>query len=276
MDNNKPDSLLIAAKAGDIHAFQTLFSAFQDALKSYLFRLMASRADAEDIAHDTFIRAYDNVSGFAGNASLKTWVFQIATNLALNALKKRKRWVEDVKERSKTLVREQPALQQSIEQVRRTSAFGRFDMKEHIDMCFTCMAKTLSIENQVVLILKEVYAFSIAEICMILGKSEGAVKYSLQKARKTMIDIFERRCALINKAGVCHQCSELNGWFNPKQSVQEARMKIKMCREADKKSQEALFRMRTELIKGIDPLRSDGHALQEVLLNCNIEVMKSL
>ena len=46
------------ASGGDINAFQKLFSAFQDQLKSYLFRITANRADAEDIAHDTFIRAF--------------------------------------------------------------------------------------------------------------------------------------------------------------------------------------------------------------------------
>ena len=67
-------------------------------------------------------------------------------------------------------------------------------MKEHIDYCFTCMSKTLPIENQVALILKDIYDFQIKEICLILGKTEGVVKHLLNDARNIMTGIFENRC----------------------------------------------------------------------------------
>ena len=268
--------LLNKAKEGDINAFQSLFVTFQDSLKSYLFRLTANRADAEDLAHDTFIRAFDKLVSFEGKSSLKTWVFQIGTNLAYNELKKRKRWVEDVKTQAKGLVMSNPELQQSLTQVNQTSPYGTFTLKEHIDTCFTCMAKTLPVENQVAIILKDVYDFSVKEIMLILGKTEGVVKYLLQNARKTLMDIFDRRCALVNKEGVCHQCSELNGWFNPKQNQQEAKMKVKLIREAENSSNKALYQLRTELVKAIDPLRTEGHELQTALLDCNRRVMGEL
>lgn len=264
------------AKDGDINAFQSLFATFQDALKSYLFRLLANRADAEDLAHDTFIRAFDKLASFEGKSSLKTWVFQISTNLAYNELKKRKRWVEDVKTQAKGLVMSNPELQESLIQINQSSPYGTFYLKEHIDTCFTCMAKTLPIENQVVLILKDLYEFSVKEIMVILGKTEGSVKYLLQCARKTLMDIFERRCALVSKAGVCHQCTELNGWFNPKQNQQESKMKVKLVREAEKSSHKELLQLRAELVKGMDPLRSEGYELQTALLDCNRRVMGEL
>ncbi len=260
---------LESAIQGDINAFQTLFITFQDQLKSYLYRLLASRADAEDIAHDTFIKAFDKLKTFQGKSSLKTWVFQIATNLAYNALKKRKRWTEDVSAQAKELVMTTPSLAGEIEQIARTSNYGQYDIKEHIDTCFTCISKNLAIENQIVLMLKDVYDFSIKEIMLIVDRSEGVVKYMLQKARKTMTDIFDRRCALVNKNGVCHQCSELNGWFNPKQNQQSALMKIQMVKDRTEKKKSELFKMRTELIKAIQPLKSDGHELQDILMRCN-------
>lgn len=265
----KEEESLKRALEGDIKAFQNLFITFQDQLKSYLFRLMANRADAEDLAHDTFIRAFDKLSTFKGHSSLKTWVFQIATNLAYTVLKKRKRWVPDVAQRSKDLVINSPKLQETIERVANTSPYGTYDIKEHIDTCFTCIAKNLPIENQIVLILKDIYDFSVKEIMIILDKTEGVVKYLLQSARKTMSTIFNKKCALINKNGTCHQCSELNGWFNPKQNQQEVLMKIKMVRQAAQKDQSTLLEMRAQLVKAINPLKSDGHALQEILMDCN-------
>jgi len=74
---------------------------------------------------------------------------------------------------------------------------------------------------------------------------------------------------LVNKNGICHQCTELNGWFNPKQNQNEAKLKIKMAKDAQHLDKTALFKMRVDLIKAIDPLKSDGNELQEILLNCN-------
>ncbi len=212
------EDVLKKALSGDINAFQILFATFQSQLKSYLYRLLTNRNDAEDLTHDTFIKAFDKLSTFKGEASLKTWVFQIATNLSYNYLQRQKRWTADVSEKAKKLVLENEALRNDIIKVHETAADAAYDMKEHIDTCFTCISKNLPIENQVALLLKDVYDFSVAEICMILGKTEGVVKYLLQDGRKTMTNIFDERCALINKSGVCHQCSELNGWFNPKQN----------------------------------------------------------
>ncbi|MEM9986327.1 MAG: RNA polymerase sigma factor, partial [Bacteroidota bacterium] len=160
-------------------------------------------------------------------------------------------------------------LMAQLETVASQSPAGTFEIREHIDTCFTCLNKTLVIDQQVALLLKEVYDFSVGEIMLILGKSEGQVKYLLQNSRAILSEIFDRRCALVNQQGTCHQCSELNGWLNPKQDQQAARLKIKMVRAAKHQDQQALFRLRLALVKGIDPLRSSGNELQEALMNCN-------
>jgi len=263
------DQVLRKALDGDINAFQALFSAFQPQLKSYLYRLLANRNDAEDLTHDTFIKAFDKLSTFRGESSLKTWTFQIATNLAYNYLNRSKRWVEDVSEQAKKLVLAHEDLRQEIIEVHETSPYARYDMKEHIDTCFTCISKNLPIEQQVVVMLKDVYDFTVPEIGQILDKTEGVIKYLLQDGRKTMTAIFDRRCALVNKNGVCHQCSELNGWFNPKQNQQEERMKLDLVKGTKKFNREQLYQIRVQLVKAIDPLRTQGADLQEILLKCN-------
>ena len=74
------------------------------------------------------------------------------------------------------------------------------------------------------------------------------VKYYLTMGRSKMIEIFDGRCALINKKGVCHQCSELNGIFNPKQKIHEELAKIEMVRDADSKNKEHLFDLRMNIL----------------------------
>ena len=269
MENTTPPDTLNKAISGDINAFQELFAGFQQQLKSYLYRLTASRNDAEDLTHDTFIKAFDKLNGFRGESSLKTWVFKLATHLAFNLLQKRRRWTADVSEQAKRLVLEHEPLRNHLAQTHAHAPDARYDMAEHIDTCFTCIAKNLPVENQVAIMLKDVYDFSVAEIAQILSKTEGVVKYLLQEGRKTMTDIFDHRCALINKNGVCHQCSELNGWFNPRQQAQEALVKQQLTRGSNKYNREELYRLRASLVKAIDPLRSPGSTLQQALLNCN-------
>jgi RNA polymerase sigma-70 factor (ECF subfamily) len=89
-----------------------------------------------------------------------------------------------------------------------------------------------------------------------------------------MINIFEGRCALINKTGVCHQCSELNGIFNPKQNTQEELMKIALAREAENGDKEHLFDLRMQILRGIDPFNSPGAALQLHHLEFDRQVME--
>lgn len=88
------------------------------------------------------------------------------------------------------------------------------------------------------------------------------VKYYLHTGRSKMINIFEGRCALINKAGVCHKCPELNGIFNPKQNTQEELMKIDLVKEFEKGDKEHLFDLRMQILSEIDPLIQKH-------LNCN-------
>lgn len=260
--------ILKRAANGDINAFQQLFSGFQNQLKSYLYRLVTDRNDAEDLTHDTFVKAFDKIATFRGESSLKTWVFQIATNLAYNHLRKYKRWQPDAQDRSKTLALGNHEVYDAINRVSHSIGDGAYDMREHIDFCFTCISKTLPIEQQVALILKEVYDFTVPEISQIIGQKEGVIKHLLIDSRKTMTYIFDQRCALVNQQGVCNQCSELNGVHNPKQNQQEALMKLDLVKASKKYNKEDLFDLRTQLVRNIDPLRTHGASLQDVIMKC--------
>lgn len=253
---------------GDINSFQTLFAEFQNQLKSYLYRLLADRNDVEDLTHDAFIKAFDKISTFNQDSSLKTWVFKIATNLAYDHLKKLKRWPADAQDQGAHLAINTREILETFRIVHQTSNTGIYEIKEHIDFCFTCISKTLPIENQVTLILKDIYDFPIKEICLILEKPEGVVKHLLNDARNTMTGVFENRCALVNKNGVCDQCSHLNGIFNPKQNQQEQLMKLEMTKGSKKYNREELYLLRAELVKAIDPLRSTGTELQDIIMRC--------
>ncbi|MFN0274954.1 MAG: RNA polymerase sigma factor [Chitinophagales bacterium] len=259
-----------------IELFNREFETIAGQLKSFLLRITASIADAEDLVHDTYIKALDKLHTFRNESSLKTWLFTIASNLAKDNLRAQKRWVENVTDITKEAALHNKQFFQDALHIRMTSPQGQFEIKEHITFCFACISKSLPLEQQICIFLKEVYEFKVAEIMEILNTTESMVKYYLHTGRSKMIQIFDGRCALINKEGTCHQCSELNGIFNPKQNTQEEIMKIEMARLAEQGNKEHLFNLRMEILRELDPYTSNAAALQLHHLEHNRQVMEKI
>jgi RNA polymerase sigma-70 factor (ECF subfamily) len=250
------------------------FEAARRQLKSYILRMTASVADTEDIVQDTYIKATENLKGFRGDSTLKTWIFTIASNLAKDNLRAKKRWTQNVTDISKEASLSDPRFFRESMHIRTTSPQGQFEIKEHIAFCFTCIGKSLPLEQQICLLLTEIYEFKLNEIAIILELTEAMVKYYLHTSRAKMVDVFQGRCALINKQGVCHQCSELNSIYNPRQKIQEELVKIAMAREAEKADKERLFDLRMQVVRGIDPFESNAAELQLHHLEHNRKVME--
>lgn len=249
------------------------FPLLQPALKSFVLRMTASVQDAEDIVQETYLKARHNIDGFRGESTLKTWLFTIGANLARDLLRQRKRWPENVTDICKDAALGNPEFFQEAMAIRHNSPQGEFEIKEHVAFCLTCVAKSLPLEQQLVLMLREVYRFSTRETALIIDQSEAMVKYHLHEARQTMIAIFDRRCALINKAGICHQCTELNGIFNPKQDTQVELIKLRLVRDAAKGDKAALFDLRLQILQELDPFESGAATLQLHHLEHNRQVM---
>ena len=251
------------------------FESSKGQLKSYLLRITASVNDAEDIVHDTYIKAVDKLNTFRGESSLKTWLFTIASNLAKDNLRAQRRWTENVTDITKAAALQNKEFFGEAMHIAMTSPQGQFEVKEHIAFCFTCISKSLPLEQQLCIFLKEVYEFKVSEISEIVSTNEAMVKYYLHTGRSKMINIYDGRCALINKEGVCHQCSELNGIFNPKQNTQHELMKIDLVKEAENGDKEHLFDLRMKILKEIDPFESKASELQLHHLEHNRQVMEN-
>jgi len=267
-------ALVLAAKSGDGQAFEILVERYQQRILATSRRFTRNREDAEDIVQDTYIKASEKLAGFRGEASVKTWLFAISSNLAKDNLRARKRWVENVTDVAREAALNDRQFFQEAMSIRATSPHGQFEIKEHIAFCFTCISKSLPLEQQISILLKEVYEFTVNEITQILDTTEAMVKYYLHTGRSKMINVFEGRCALINKQGICHQCSELNGIFNPKQKFQEEVVKIQMAKEAENTDKEYLFDLRMKVVRGIDPFKSNAAELQLHHLDHNRKVME--
>lgn len=259
-----------------IDQFTKEFEMASPQLKSYILRITASVEDTEDVVQDTFIKASLKLDSFRGDSSVKTWIFTIASNIAKDNLRAKKRWPETVTDICREKALANPDYFHEIANIMQSSPQAQFEIKEHIAFCLTCIAKSLPLEQQICILLKEIYDFKVAEIVEILETTEAMVKYYLHTSRAKMVHIYEGRCALINKEGTCHQCSELNGIFNPKQDFEVEKNKIEFAKKAQDPNREQLLDLRFKIMKDLDPFNSNGSDLQLHHLEHNKKIMEQL
>ncbi len=250
----------------DLEAYKLQFLAFRDELQSFVYRIVAHREEAEDLTQETFIKVFERLSTFRQESSFKTWAFTIATNLARDSVRARKKWGEDWMDLVRQAHVEDEGLRKRKFAVVKNSTHGSYVMQEHVNYCFSCLSKTLLLEQQICLLLKEIYGFKVTEIMAITTLSEGKVKHHLADSRRHLTRIFQRKCALINKEGTCSQCTGLNHIFNPEQEAHREANKMKLVKEREGKNHEQLLDLRLQMVRHLDPLKGAGVDLHNYLL----------
>ena len=249
--------------------YKESFLKIKPELESYLFRLVTNVQDKEDIVQDTYLKVDKGFESFNQLSSFKTWVFAIATNTAKNYLKKKSRWIENAQDYGANLHVQSIEHWDKFHDVFNSTPERKYEIKEHINYCFNCINKTLELNQQICLLLKEAYGFKMTEIISITGLSEGVAKHALADARKNMIRIFDNRCAFVNKNGTCHQCTELTGILNKDQETHIKAKEIKMVKKGSSEDQEYLFDLRLDLVRSIDPLNAQNSIVNKYMLeNC--------
>lgn len=247
----------------DIEKATEIFLEFKEQLASYLYRLTANSEDVKDIIQDTLLKVIENIDSFNGKSTYKTWVFSIATNLAKDNLRAKNRWSLDAQDKCKSAAIESTYFQQLMKDTYKKQEIDSFDIKEHIDYCFTCISKNLKLEIQIAIVLKEIYNFKRKEIADILNKSEGVIKHMLFDGRKELQEKFDNRCSLINKQGTCYQCAELNDYF---QSVKDSGEKVAKLGISKNNNSKDNLKQRFSIISKINPLNSNGSALEDTIM----------
>jgi RNA polymerase sigma-70 factor (ECF subfamily) len=211
VDSGNPTELghIHAAQAGDARAFEQLVAPHAGKLRALTCRLVGNPADAADLSQETLVRAFERVTSFRGESSFGTWLLAIATHLCLDHLRARGRWRVDAQPLAKDdCMAGASSLHGDLLATLSDPSFV-FDVSEHIAFCFTCVARSLSPEMEIALVLREVFDMSNAEGAAALGLTESVFRHHLASARTQMQVAFEGLCALVNKTGACHQCSEL-------------------------------------------------------------------
>ncbi|WP_326835760.1 RNA polymerase subunit sigma-70 [Amycolatopsis rhabdoformis] len=184
---------------------------FRRELLAHCYRMVGSAHDAEDLVQETYLRAWRSYAGFEGRASIRSWLYKIATNVCLTAVQPRKIrmlpsglggpqdgaerpaapgvpsevvWLEPWPDR--WIAPDDPA----------TSAVAR----ESLRLALIASLQHLPARQRAILLLREVLAFSAAETAQLLGTTTAAVKSGLQRARARLSELEPRPEQLLEPA----------------------------------------------------------------------------
>lgn len=187
---------LSRARAGDEEAFRELIDPYRGELQVHCYRILGSVQDAEDLLQETLLAAWRGLEGFDGRSSLRAWLYRIATNRCLNALRdkgRRPREVDAIAEPPEPTRRTEPIWLEPypdalLDTVADTSPGpeARYEFREAVGLAFVTALQHLPPRQRVVLVLRDVLGFRAAEVADMLETSEAAVKGALQRARATL------------------------------------------------------------------------------------------
>jgi RNA polymerase sigma-70 factor (ECF subfamily) len=190
--------LLEQARAGDEEAFGRLVEGHRRELQVHCYRILGSVQDAEDALQETLLAAWQGLGGFEGRASLRTWLYRIATSRCLNAIRTAKRRPSrapaqlPVEPPAPTRLGEviwlEPYPDALLESLSDTAPGPeeRYDAREAISLAFVTALQLLPPRQRAVLILRDVLGFHADEVAEMLGSTRESVTSALKRARATL------------------------------------------------------------------------------------------
>jgi RNA polymerase sigma-70 factor (ECF subfamily) len=197
-DDDPLSAQVAAAQRGDDVAFGNLVVRFRPELVLHCYRMLGRYDEAEDAVQDTLLQAWNAISQFEGRATVRSWMYRIATNTCLD-----RRAKDDRRRRliAASTVREGVAVplpvtvpwlqavpQDAIEAVAQHGPLpdDRLIGRESIEIAFVAALQHLPDRQCAVLVLRDVAGWSAGEVAEQLGASESSVNALLHRARRTM------------------------------------------------------------------------------------------
>jgi RNA polymerase sigma-70 factor (TIGR02960 family) len=185
------------ARAGDGDAFRELTEPYRRELQLHCYRILGSVQDAEDVLQETLLAAWRGLGRFEERASVRAWLYRIATNRCLNALRERGRRPQRVRRPSFEAPEPtrwtkpawyEPCPDALLEDLPDTAPGpdARYEARESLALAFVAGLQRLPPRQRAVLVLRDVLGFRAAEAAEMLGSSEASVNSALQRARAAL------------------------------------------------------------------------------------------
>jgi RNA polymerase sigma-70 factor (TIGR02960 family) len=197
--------LVNRARAGDSDAFRELTEPHRRELQVHCYRMLGSLQDAEDAVQETLLSAWQGLDGFEGRASIRTWLYRIATNRCLNARRSASRrpakeWdMPAVEPPEPTGFGEIPWLEPYPDSLMDSAIDvgpeARYVQTEAISLAFVTALQALPPRQLAVLILRDVLGFHASEVADMLDTTVESVNSALKRARASLQRVPQREPA---------------------------------------------------------------------------------
>jgi RNA polymerase sigma-70 factor (TIGR02960 family) len=190
------DATLARARAGDDDAFRELTEPHRRELQVHCYRILGSLQDSEDLVQETLLAAWRGLAAFEGRSSVRAWLYRIATNRCLDALRarsRRPREVQAMNDPPEPTRRIDPVWLEPYPDVlledlpdRSPGPAARYEARESIELAFIVALQHLPPGQRAALVLRDVLGFRTAEVADMLDTGEASVKGALQRARAAL------------------------------------------------------------------------------------------
>ena len=181
------------ARAGDEDAFRELTDPYRRELQLHVYRIVGSAQDAEDLLQETLLDAWRGLERFEGRASIRAWLYRIATNRSLDALRASRRRPEDlqrVTEPPEPTRRAEPIWLEPYPDILlegipddAPGPQARYESKEAIALAFVAGLQHLPPQQRAVLVLRDVLGYRADEVAEMLDTTAASVNSLLRRAR---------------------------------------------------------------------------------------------
>ena len=188
--------LLDAARAGDERAFADLVGVYRRQLYAHCYRMLGSTVDAEDALQETLVGAWRGLEGYEGRASLRSWLYAIATNACLRAIRRRPARMlpldyapsADPQEPLAAPLAETVWIEPLSDTMLADAATpaGRYEQRESVELAFIAALQRLPARQRAVLILRDVLGFSARDAARTLDTTSVSIDSALARARRTI------------------------------------------------------------------------------------------
>jgi RNA polymerase sigma-70 factor (TIGR02960 family) len=190
------EQTLARARAGDENAFRELTDPYRRELQLHCYRIVGYTQDAEDLLQETLLSAWRGLDRFEGRASVRAWLYRIATNRCLDALRASQRRPEDLRRMTQPpepTRRAEPIWLEPYPDVlldgipdAAPGPEARYETKEAIALAFIAGLQRLAPQQRAVLVLRDVLGYRASEVAEMLDTSAPSVNSALRRARAAL------------------------------------------------------------------------------------------
>ena len=172
------ENIIEKAAGGDQEAFELIYRAFSKFVYNVAWRIVSKHEDAQEVTQEVFLTVYRKLNTFQFKSSLKTWIYRVTINTAMNYAKKLS------KTKNKTT--------EYNEQIHCAGVLGETEVnvdKEHNEKLIKALLNTLTLDQRTCMVLRNIEGLSYQEIADALSININTVRSRLSRGRETLLQL---------------------------------------------------------------------------------------